>query len=75
MSGVGIDVDGVWTPNLRIHAPTDALGSDAGHLDLTLTLDDDPDNVSVSATLPIEANRSRGLSLRGPDGTASSTGY
>ena len=75
LSGVGIDADGVWTPRLRIHAPADALGSDAGHLGLTLTLDDDPDNVSVSATLPIEANRSRGLSLRGPDGTASSTGY
>nr|ABZ07937.1 putative FG-GAP repeat protein [uncultured marine microorganism HF4000_ANIW141L21] len=75
LSGIEIDVDAVWTPHLRIHAPADALGSDAGHLGLTLTLDDDPDNVSVSASLPIEANRTSGLSLRGPDGTAASTGY
>jgi hypothetical protein len=75
LSGIEIDVDAVWAPHLRIHAPADALGSDAGHLGLTLTLDDDPDNVSVSASLPIEANRTRGLSLRGPDGTAASTGY
>ena len=31
--------------------------------------------MSVSANLPIEANRTRGLSLRGPDGTAQSSGY
>ena len=75
LTGVAIGVDAVWTPELRIHAPTDALGSDAGHLGLTLSLDEDPGNVSVSASLPMEANRTRGLSLRGPDGTASSTGY
>ncbi|SVB21040.1 uncharacterized protein METZ01_LOCUS173894, partial [marine metagenome] len=73
--GIEIGVDAVWTPNLLIHAPVDALGSDAGYLGLTLTLDEDPENVSASASLPVEANRTRGLSLRGPDGTASSTGY
>ena len=73
--GIEIGVDAVWTPHLRIHAPVDALGSDTGYLGLTLTLDEDPENVSASASLPVEANRTRGLSLRGPDGTASSTGY
>ena len=73
--GIEIGVDDVWTPNLLIHAPVDALGSDAGYLGLSLTLDEDPENVSASASLPVEANRTRGLSLRGPDGTVSSTGY
>ena len=41
---------------------------------MTLTLDED-ENVSISYNLPIEANRTRGLSIRGPDGTSSSTGY
>jgi len=75
LTGVDIGVDAVWSPELRIHAPADTLGSDAGHLGLTLSLDEDPENVSVSASLPVEANRTRGLSLRGPDGTALSTGY
>ena len=75
LSGVSIGANAVWTPHLRIHSPPDALGSDAGYLGLTLTLDADPENVSVSSLLPVEANRTRGLSLRGPDGTASSTGY
>ena len=75
LTGVEIGVNAVWTPHLRIHAPADALGSDAGYLGLTLTLDEDPENVSASASLPLEANRTRGLSLRGPDGTAASTGY
>ena len=75
LTGVEIGINTVWSPHLRVHAPVDALGSDAGYLGLTLTLDEDPENVSVSASLPLEANRTRGLSLRGPDGTASSTGY
>ena len=75
LTGVEIGVNTVWSPHLRVHAPVDALGSDAGYLGLTLTLDEDPENVSVSASLPLEANRTRGLSLRGPDGTASSIGY
>ena len=50
------------------------MGSDSGFLILELFLDDDT-NISVTTTLPIEANRTRGLSLRGPDGTAFSEGY
>ncbi len=74
-SGIEIGVDQTWSPTLRVIAPADALGSDNGHLGLTLTLDSDPQNYSAYATLPVEANRTRGLSLRGPDGTASSSGY
>ena len=75
LTGIEIGVNAVWSPYLRVHAPVEALGSDAGYLELTLTLDGDPENVSAFASLPLEANRTRGLSLRGPDGTAASTGY
>ena len=75
LTGIEIGVNAVWSPYLRVHAPVDALGSDAGYLELTLTLDEDPGNVSAFASLPLEANRTRGLSLRGPDGTAASTGF
>ncbi len=74
INGVEIDADGVWAPTLRVNAPESALGSDSGHLRLTISLDDDP-SVSVTSTLPVEANRTRGLSIRGPDGTSISTGY
>ena len=74
LNSIEIGVGEIWSPNLRIHAPWDSLGSDSGFLTLTLTLDED-NNVSVSALLPIEANRTRGLSIRGPDGTANSLGY
>ena len=50
------------------------MGSDSGFLTLELILDSDS-NISVSSTLPVEANRTRGLSLRGPDGTSFSEGY
>ena len=75
LSGIEIGVDQTWVPSLRVVAPADALGSDTGYLGLTLTLDSDPGNYSAYASLPVEANRTRGLSLRGPDGTASSSGY
>ena len=75
ISGIEIGVDQTWSPTLRVLAPADALGSDTGHLGLTITLDSDPENYSSYASLPVEANRTRGLSLRGPDGTASSSGF
>jgi hypothetical protein len=73
ISSVEIDVDGIWNPILRIVAPPEALGSDSGFLTLTLTHDDGFEE--ISANLPIEANRTRGLSIRGPDGTAQSIGF
>ena len=74
IESIEIGVGEVWTPNLRIHAPSDALGSDSGYLTLSLTLDDD-NNVSITALAAVEANRTRGLSIRGPDGTANTLGY
>ena len=71
---IEISADGTWTPSLLINAPASAEGSDAGYLTLTLTLDED-ENVSVTGILPVEANRTRGLSIRGPSGTTASTGY
>ena len=74
IESIEIEVGQIWSPKLRIHAPEDALGSDAGYLTLTLTLDEDS-NVSISAIAAVEANRTRGLSIRGPDGTANTHGY
>ena len=73
ISSIEIGVGDVWIPSLRIIAPPDALGSDAGFL--TLTLSHDEGDEQITANLPIEANRTRGLSIRGPDGTAQSTGF
>tara|TARA_Y100001970_G_scaffold71959_1_gene91361 strand:+ start:8573 stop:14245 length:5673 start_codon:yes stop_codon:yes gene_type:complete len=74
INGIEIGVGETWIPELRINSPADAPGSDTGSLLLILTLDSDS-NITVSATLPIEANRTRGLSIRGPSGIAESTGY
>ena len=73
ISSVEIGTGERWIPELSIHAPSDALGSDSGFLGLTLSLDGG--NTSSFANLPIEANRTRGLSIRGPDGTSSSDGF
>ena len=73
INGVEIGVGDLWSPVLRIFAPQGALGSDSGYLGLTVSHDDS--EAEVSANLPIEANRTRGLSVRGPDGTSQSTGY
>ena len=72
IDSIEIGVDEVWSPNLIISAPENALGSDSGFLSLTLTHDNG--NETFSANLPVEANRTRGLSIRGPDGTSQSTG-
>ena len=74
ITSIEIGTDATWMPSLWIHAPTSAAGSDAGYLSLTMTLDEDT-NVSVTGLLPVEANRTRGLSIRGPSGTTASTGY
>ena len=74
IEGVEIAVGDSWSPTLDISAPSDALGSDSGFLGLTMTLDSDA-NVSVSSILPIEANRTRGLSIRGPEGASYSSGF
>ncbi|MED6296874.1 MAG: FG-GAP-like repeat-containing protein, partial [Candidatus Thermoplasmatota archaeon] len=72
-SGVQIGVGNTWSPTLRISAPEEALGTDSGFVTITMTLDADQ-NVTQTAILPIEAERTRGLSLRGADGTAISNG-
>lgn len=73
-SGVQIASGESWSPVIEIAAPLTALGSDSGFLGLTMSLDSDS-NVSVSSILPIEANRTRGLSIRGPEGASYSSGY
>jgi len=53
IESIEIGVGQVWSPNLKIHAPSNALGSDSGYLTLTLTLDED-NNVSISALAAVE---------------------
>ena len=72
ISSVEIGVGEVWSPILKVVSPSGALGSDSGFLTLTLSLDEG--SAEITANLPIEANRTRGMSIRGPDGTAQSTG-
>ena len=72
-SGVQIGVGNTWSPTLRVTAPQEALGTDSGFVTITMTLDSDQ-NVTQTAILAIEAERTRGLSLRGADGTAISNG-
>ena len=73
-SNVQIVTGESWSPLIEIVAPSTAMGSDSGFLGLTMSLDSDS-NVSVSSILPIEANRTRGLSIRGPEGASYSSGY
>lgn len=73
-TNVQIDVGGTWSPTLRVTAPPEALGTDAGFVTITMTLDSDA-NVTQTAILAIEAERTRGLSVRGPDGTGNSNGF
>ncbi len=54
--------------------PSDALGDEDGYIEVTATLTSDS-NVQTSSWIPIEALRTRGLSLVGPTGLASSEGY
>jgi len=72
-SGVEIDVGATWSPTLQISAPEEALGTDSGFVEITMTLDSNQ-SISQTAILAIEAERTRGLSLRGADGTANSNG-
>ena len=73
-TNIQIESQQPWIATLAVTAPTNALGSESGYITITMTLDDDS-NVSASSILAIEANRTRGLSVRGPDGTSSTTGY
>ena len=72
-NGVQIGVGATWSPTLRVSAPQEALGTDSGFVTITMTLDSDQ-NVTQTAILAIEAERTRGLSLRGADGTPVSNG-
>ena len=58
---------------IKISAPATATGDDEGRLTLTLALESDPD-VTVVGILPVEANRTRGLSILGPEGLPASEG-
>lgn len=54
--------------------PQDAVGSDDAQVPLTLVLDQDQ-NITSEVTLPLEVERTRGLSLQGPSGLPMGIGY
>ncbi|MEC7096964.1 MAG: FG-GAP-like repeat-containing protein, partial [Candidatus Thermoplasmatota archaeon] len=54
--------------------PQSALGDDNSYVILTLTLDSDT-SITFDSILPIEVLRTRGLSITGPSGLDSTTGY
>tara|TARA_B100001113_G_scaffold121704_1_gene99398 strand:+ start:623 stop:6157 length:5535 start_codon:yes stop_codon:yes gene_type:complete len=58
----------------EFYVPTDALGSDDAQVPLTITLDQDQ-SITTTVTLPLEVQRTRGLSLQGSTGLPSGIGY
>ena len=58
----------------QFFVPQNALGSDSAYVPLTLTLDQD-ETITTSVTLPLEVERTRGLSLQGASGLPLGTGY
>ena len=74
IENIEIPVGETWSPSIEVSAPGNALGSDSGFLTLSMTLDSD-ENVTISSIVPVEANRTRGLSIRGPEGASFSTGH
>ena len=74
LEGVLIESGTYWSPVIHISAPESATGDAEGHLTLSLTLDSDS-QVEISAVLPVEANRTRGLSVLGPEGLPVSQGF
>ena len=73
MESITLGVGQIWSPVIEVSAPTTASGDDEGILTLTLSLDSDP-SISIVGILPVEANRTRGLSILGPEGLPSSSG-
>ena len=72
---VTIDPDGeAWNPSLLVSIPPNAEGSEYGSFLLTMTLDSNPE-ISKEFLIPIEVNRTRGLSITGPNGNPISTGH
>ena len=73
LQSITIGVGQSWSPVIKISAPATATGDEEGRLTLTLALESDP-NVTVVGVLPVEANRTRGLSILGPEGLPESEG-
>ena len=66
--GIGNDVDFVAS------IPQSALGDDNSYVIMTLTLDLDQ-NITFDTILPLEVLRTRGLTIVGPSGLDSTSGY
>ena len=67
-SGGALDIEFLFS------VPQDAVGSDDAQIPLNLTLDQDS-SIYTTAILPLEVERTRGLSLQGSTGLPSGIGY
>ncbi|MDP6869822.1 MAG: hypothetical protein QGI21_03510 [Candidatus Poseidoniaceae archaeon] len=71
---LNLDRDVPQNVQFDFQVPPDAIGSDDGVVQLTLTLDQDQ-NITTVVNLPLEVERTRGLSLQGASGLPSAIGY
>ena len=71
---VNLERDTPEIVQFEFSVPQDAVGSDDAQIPLTLVLDQNQ-NITASATLPLEVERTRGLSLQGPSGLPMGIGY
>lgn len=71
---LNLERDSPQVVQFEFTVPQDAMGSDDALVPMTLVLDQDQ-NISTSVTLPLEVERTRGLSLQGATGLPSGIGY
>ena len=71
---LGLERDVAQIVEFDFAVPQNAMGSDDAQIELTLTLDLDP-SISTTLILPLEVERTRGLSLQGNTGLPSAIGY
>lgn len=71
---LNLERDSPQIVQFEFYVPQDAVGSDDAQIPMTLTLDQD-NSVNTTTILPLEVERTRGLSLQGPTGLPSGVGY
>ena len=71
---LNLERDSPQIVQFEFYVPQDAVGSDDAQIPMTLTLDQE-NSVNTTTILPLEVERTRGLSLQGPTGLPSGVGY
>ena len=71
---LNLERDSPQIVRFEFSVPSNALGSDDAQIPLTLVLDQNQ-NITSTITLPLEVERTRGLSLQGPTGLPMGVGF